>query len=176
MRDDLSFTAMDLARFWARVNKTPDCWLWTGEVNNQGYGRHSLWRGGRKRVLAHRFAYLLATGEAPEVVMHVCDTPRCVRRRHLVAGDQAANMSDCVQKGRHSPPPVHSGTAHHFAKVDHTLAAQIRDAYAAGGVTQAVLATRFGVSQNTVSRIVRGKAWVAGSGAKGGGAASEDAA
>jgi hypothetical protein len=48
-------------RFWSKVSPEPNtgCWIWTGAVNNKGYG--VLWVNGRM-VLAHRFAYELATG------------------------------------------------------------------------------------------------------------------
>ncbi len=26
-------------RFWKRVQKTPDCWLWLGAVHETGYGK-----------------------------------------------------------------------------------------------------------------------------------------
>ena len=38
--------------FWSRVNKTDDCWLWTGPTNGR-YGRIG------RRTYAHRMAYEL---------------------------------------------------------------------------------------------------------------------
>ena len=42
------------ARFWAKVNKTEDCWLWTGARFNTGYARFS---SGKKSFGAHRWLY-----------------------------------------------------------------------------------------------------------------------
>jgi hypothetical protein len=91
-------------RFWQRVDKSGECWLWTGELNSQGYGFYMIYEGGgREKMLAHRFAALMAgmpvcTGT--DVVMHQCDTPRCVRPAHLSVGTQMENLRDAMQKNR----------------------------------------------------------------------------
>lgn len=98
----LTFGARPTAaeRFSAKVVRddlVSGCWLWTGAVNNCGYGVFKL--DGRT-VLAHRFAYTLVHGEIPEgvVLLHTCDNPRCVV--HLKPGTQAENLADMRQKGR----------------------------------------------------------------------------
>ena len=55
---------------------------------------HSRWPSYR----AHRFSFLLATGEEPEVVAHKCNNPNCVRPSHLEAGDSLTNMLDFVKR------------------------------------------------------------------------------
>lgn len=69
-------------RFWAKVDKTDDCWLWTASTNN-GYGSISL--GARKRVQAHRFAYELLVGPIPDGLEldHLCRVRHCVNPAHL---------------------------------------------------------------------------------------------
>lgn len=90
--------------FWARVDKSDDCWLWTGELNNHGYGVFCLWEGDtRERLYAHRFSALMAgmpLRTRHDVVMHHCDTPACVRPSHLSVGTQLENMRDALRKGR----------------------------------------------------------------------------
>ena len=69
------------------------CWLWTGGVDLDGYGRVSYL--GRTRA-AHRLAFLLAEGYLPPrpsyhhpnhgkalVFDHRCRTPACVNPDHL---------------------------------------------------------------------------------------------
>jgi len=90
--------------FWKRVDMTGDCWLWTGEVNNMGYGIYKIYEGaGREKIFAHRFAALMAGKPVftpKDVVMHACDTPRCVRPEHLSVGTQRDNIQDAKAKGR----------------------------------------------------------------------------
>lgn len=57
--------------FWRRVNKTSECWHWTGYVTRRGYGK--LRYQGRQ-VAAHRLAYELYNGPVPDglVLDHTC--------------------------------------------------------------------------------------------------------
>lgn len=101
MRTDLLRT---INRYWSKVDKTADCWIWTGEKNNMGYGRFEMWTGkrDRERLQAHRFALILAgrmLGD-DDVVLHTCDNPPCVRPDHLRIGTQAENLQDAQEKGR----------------------------------------------------------------------------
>lgn len=48
-------------RFWAKVEKTEGCWLWTSATWGSGYG--FFWIGGTKRSeYAHRISWELANG------------------------------------------------------------------------------------------------------------------
>lgn len=72
-------------RFWIKVDKTEECWLWTGSRNNKGYGQFSVGgRAGRPR-LAHRIAYEFTYGAIDQKLHldHLCRTPACVRPDHL---------------------------------------------------------------------------------------------
>lgn len=98
-----TLTDIEIERFHSRMGRGPDCWEWTGELNNQGYGRFPINRDGRtQRVLAHRLSYYLALGVDPsgQVVRHSCDNPRCVRHDHLSLGSQLDNMRDARDRGR----------------------------------------------------------------------------
>lgn len=73
-------------RFWAKVDKTDNHWLWTAATNLvSGYG--VLGAGTRgKLVLAHRFAYELLVGPIPfgKVIDHDYRCPKnCVNPDHL---------------------------------------------------------------------------------------------
>src|SRR5574342_284261 len=93
-----------LARFWARVQKTPTCWLWLGTKRHLGYGvvRIGGTRQKRRSILAHRFTWELMYGPIPPGlhVCHHCDNPPCVRPSHLFLGTQRDNMQDAMRKGR----------------------------------------------------------------------------
>lgn len=72
------------ARFWPRVNRTPEgCWLWTAKAQtSNGYGQL---RVNGRMVLVHRFAYELLVGPIPEGMQidHLCRVRRCVNPDHL---------------------------------------------------------------------------------------------
>lgn len=88
------------ARFWSKVDRAGDCWLWCAAVGSHGYG---VFRSNGKAVTAHRFAYQSTRGEIPPglLVCHTCDNRRCVRPDHLFVGDVGDNNRDMVAKGRH---------------------------------------------------------------------------
>lgn len=78
------------------------CWLWTGYMNRQGYGRLRV--GGRsgRMILAHRASWERERGPIPDGLdcLHACDTPLCINPAHLFLGTHADNMADMVRKGR----------------------------------------------------------------------------
>jgi hypothetical protein len=88
-------------RFWKKVEKTNDCWWWTGARDERGYGRFSIGRSQASR-LAHRVAWLFSGGtlEGEALLLHRCDNPSCVRPSHLFVGTQVDNMRDANRKGR----------------------------------------------------------------------------
>lgn len=74
-------------RFWAKIDKSGDCWRWTGEtVGHTKYGRVTFYRDRKKiHVRAHRVAYLLTHGQIDDNLecCHRCDNPACCRPDHL---------------------------------------------------------------------------------------------
>jgi hypothetical protein len=82
-------------RFWAKVEKTDSCWLWTASINRgTGYGQFGLTHG--NMVQSHRYSYELANGPiAPGLdVHHTCHVRRCVRPEHLRATSRAENLAE----------------------------------------------------------------------------------
>jgi len=135
-----------------------DCWVWTGHLNNKGYGRIN-----RNKIIvyAHRLAYELAFGSIPSgmEVLHRCDTPACVNPSHLFLGTQADNNRDCREKGRHSCGVRPRGEGHGGAKLTEAKVLEIRRAYEAGEMSQRQLATAFGVLRRSIMFILQRRHW-----------------
>lgn len=89
-------------RFWKKVTKTEECWLWTGSTNGK-YGKIRYEDQG-PLIYAHRYSYLLHYGpyDMSQEVCHRCDNPVCVRPDHLFLGTHSANMRDASKKGRNA--------------------------------------------------------------------------
>lgn len=71
-------------RFWSKVDKTGECWIWTAALNvPNGYGRYAVTR--TQLVQAHRFAYELLVGPIPDGLLldHLCRNRQCVNPAHL---------------------------------------------------------------------------------------------
>ncbi|CDZ92270.1 HNH endonuclease signature motif containing protein [Rhodococcus ruber] len=72
-----------LRLFWQKVDTSGDCWIWTGPLNERGYGRTEF-RG--KKHQAHRVAYETAFGvsiPAGHEIDHLCRNRTCVNPWHL---------------------------------------------------------------------------------------------
>lgn len=87
-------------RFWSKVDKSGDCWLWTGTRSEKGYGEFFV--GNRRKMRATRVMLELTGRPRPEntEACHTCDNPSCVRPEHLWWGTRRENMLDMVAKGR----------------------------------------------------------------------------
>ena len=70
--------------FWSRVDKSGECWVWTGGRTDHGYGR---FYDGEKLVGPHRYSYEIAHGKIPVglTIDHLCRTRACVNPSHLEA-------------------------------------------------------------------------------------------
>lgn len=70
-------------RFWPKVDKSGDCWIWTAGMDQKGYGQVCTTDGNRER--AHRVSWEMVNGPIGDgqVVDHLCYTTSCVRPDHL---------------------------------------------------------------------------------------------
>lgn len=94
-------------RFWAKVNKTETCWLWTGSRTAEGYGTFAPTR--RTRIGAHRYAYIISVGPIPDglTLDHLCRNPGCVNPAHL----EPMTMWENQQRGA-SPWALNAAKTH----------------------------------------------------------------
>jgi hypothetical protein len=145
-------------RFWRHVDKSGECWVWTGHKHRFGYGLFAL--SGRQRVTAHRFSFYLSNGPIPDelCVCHKCDNPSCVRPNHLELGSQAYNVKDMWSKRRANPGWA-GGEKNGMSKLTEEAVRDIRSRYATGKVSQYALAREYGVTRPLIGMIVRGQIW-----------------
>lgn len=152
--------------FWAKVNgnrsQRNGCWEWQGACNSTGYGTVA-WHG--KVYTAHRIAAwlqgMVANPSAPKgkrakaYVLHKCDNRKCCNPSHFFLGSYTDNQLDAYAKKRKDQP---KGEKHTNSKLTNKEAKAVRDLYAKG-ITQKVLAKKFGVSQVAISLVVRGETY-----------------
>ena len=85
-------------RFWALVDKSGECWEWTGGLRGGGYGLFKLQSPEGKRVSigAHRFAYAEQFGPIPDGMQidHKCHNRRCVNPKHLRLATHKQNVEN----------------------------------------------------------------------------------
>jgi HNH endonuclease len=148
-------------RFWKHVDRSGDCWLWTGAKKHNGYGVFGSDR-------AHRVSWVLHNGPIPDglFVLHNCDVRylsgdityrRCINPAHLWLGSQGENIRDCWAKGRHRLT-AGRGERHRSAKLTEQQVIEYRQAYGAG-VPIATIARGASVGPCNIWFIVHGRTW-----------------
>jgi len=100
---------VDEARFWAKADKSGDCWLWTGHRDADGYGRYG-------RLLAHRVAYALLVGPVPDGLQldHLCRNRRCLKPEHLEAVTRRENFARSTHPSAAALRSGHCLNGHEF--------------------------------------------------------------
>lgn len=140
--------AQELAALEARCSWEGECFV----VPVKGYGEVRF-DGNRGRMPAHRASYIVHNGPIPDglLIRHTCDRPGCINPNHLLTGTHADNSRDKVERKRHR-----FGENHPNVAVGSDLAQAAVAEYLAGGQSQAKVAAKYGVSQTTVGKWVRG--------------------
>lgn len=142
---------MNPTKFWARVAPPNDngCRLWKPGGKHRRYGQIKV--NGQRRQ-AHQVAWELANGRPwpPGAKgLHSCDVTLCCEPTHMSPGTDAANAADRNVKQRQA-----RGDRHGRTKLTTDDLNEIRRLLSEG-IAQRAVASRFGVSQITVSRVAR---------------------
>lgn len=144
-------------KFWARVNKTDSCWLWTGDVRGGWEGhRYGCVRMGPVRISTHRLSWEIHFGKIPQgkFVCHRCDNTLCVRPDHLFLGTAQTNQDDCKAKGRST-----FGERNGRAVVTAEIVLMMRLLHRWKGIGGAELGRRYGLHKDSVYSILRRRNW-----------------
>jgi hypothetical protein len=137
-------------RFWNKVSKRKNkkgCWLWTAGTQGHGYGYFRTNKNCGCEV-AHRYSYVLHKGAVPPgmLVLHTCDTPRCVNPTHLFLGTHKENAIDRENKGR---------GVRNMRKLTLAQVKKIKSS----NESQSKLAVKYSVSRRTIASIQYGETW-----------------
>jgi hypothetical protein len=147
-----------VAQFWSKVEQTNGCWAWHGRRNIGGYGIVNVYG---TEMGAHRVSWIIHHGDIPAgiFVCHHCDNPPCTRPDHLFLGTHWDNTLDMIRKGRHgfSHTNRRRGSQNGSSKLTEEQVREIRSR--ASAESQRSLAREFGVSNATVSLVVRRRIW-----------------
>jgi hypothetical protein len=128
-------------RLTVYVDRSGDCWLWTGPIDALGYGV-CVDRDGNNRK-AHRVMYREAVGEIPVNLEldHLCRNRACVNPAHL---EPVSHEVNC-QRGANTKL-----TAEQVAEIRRLLLQ---------GRRQKALAAKYGVSHGAIKAIAAGRTW-----------------
>jgi hypothetical protein len=163
----LSSTMPAKRPFEDHITRTDSCWLWDGTHTARGYGEFRI---ARRKTMAHRIAWERAFGSIPDglCVLHECDVTRCVNPNHLFLGTRVDNAKDRDAKGRRRGVSSSNGTHlstlrcglnHWGSKIRTVTAVHDIRARCATGERQKDVGERYGVTQRTISLIVRREQW-----------------
>ena len=140
-----------------RIQTVPwtGCWIWTGWVDENGYGRLKS-SGSNKRIRAHRWSYELHKGAVPNgmFVCHTCDVRSCVNPDHLYAGTANQNNLDRKNRNRGGQLKI-SGELSKVRKLNKEQVLEIRNAL--GSLSS--IAKKYGIGTSQVHRIKTNKHW-----------------
>lgn len=127
------------------------CWLWTGTLNSQGYGKIYTAHAGRY-WLCHRIAYTIWVSPIPDgmQVLHRCDRSRCYNPAHLWIGTQSDNTRDAAKKGRSRGGKPSTLTVYDVREIR-----RLRRE----GMTYAKIAARFSISSMSAWDVANYKSW-----------------
>lgn len=148
-------SAQEKERFWSNVFILgSSCWPYIGRIDG-GYGKFDC--NGRA-YLAHRIAFKdhYHVDIANYLICHSCDNPVCCNPNHLYKGSSKDNVTDSVNKGRHSS--VTMSPNQRAKKLTDVLVNEIRFKYSLG-YTQTQLAKEYDVHYSTISNIIRFAHW-----------------
>ena len=147
----------ELERFEAKyvVDPNSGCWLWTGTVDHDGYGRL---RVSGRMARAHRLAHEHFSGALDgALVLHRCDVPACVNPAHLFVGTKSDNALDSVLKGRHQAqrPGACRGERNGRARLTESAVRRIRRSR----LPATDLAAEYGVSAMAICHARARRSW-----------------
>lgn len=151
--------ANTLDSFWSYVTKgedPDDCWIWTGPTISGGY---ALFKFRGQAIMAHRLSWEMVNRAVPDrPIRRMCGNLACVNPDHM----RALSLDDyraAHTLGRSNPKPKRESPTRPHRKLTIESVRDIRR-LVAEGLTQKEAGVKFGISQASVSQIIRRQTWV----------------
>ena len=139
-------------------NIVGECWEWTAQLDDKGYGRRTFTIDGKKaKRPVHQTAYRLWKGEISKGlhVCHTCDNPKCFNPDHLWLGTAKDNLQDMIAKGRST---IRKGQDGGKSKLKNEDVLEIRKMYSEG-VSMASMGRKYNVTTACIDSICKRKNW-----------------
>jgi hypothetical protein len=111
-------------RFWALVDKTGSCWVWTGSVNaTTGYGR-----AGSMGASTHAISWSLLRGPVPEGLQldHLCRVRICCNPDHLEPVTPRENLMRGQTLAAANAAKTHCSRGHEYSDTNTHVSPQRR--------------------------------------------------
>lgn len=137
--------------FWSKIDRKSkdECWLWLPSCK-RGVPTIKI---NRIMYFASRIAFYLVNKYDPgnKLVLHTCNTPKCMNNDHMYLGDHSDNAYDRYSDG--SPPVIGN------CRINLNVAKEIRRLNRISNLTQKEIGELFHVNNQTVSAILSCRIW-----------------
>jgi hypothetical protein len=145
-------------RLFKRYREEKGCWIWTGHLNDNGYGMMRLARPFDKEVPVHVVAAHIWLNEplpTTKIIFKKCGNPPCFNPDHFIICNDRIELGElCRKYGKRA-----RGAANGRAVIDLAIALDVRDALILGGETPKQIADRLGINNHIVWQIAHRKTW-----------------
>jgi hypothetical protein len=140
--------------FWNHVSGygTEGCWLWTGSLYDNRYGRFTY---GNVGYCAHRVSYRLHYGvdPGPLYVCHECNNTKCINPHHLYLDTNQGNIQYSYDSGTRNQ----NGILNPQAKLNESNVRTIRERYKSETIDQ--ICKDYPVTRMAIQCIVKFRTW-----------------
>lgn len=155
---NLKISDEDKIRFLGHIGYSRNCWNWTGQKFNSGYG--SAWINGKCRT-AHRVSYEIFNGKIKGnlLVCHKCDNKSCVKPSHLFLGTSQDNLRDASKKGLLASGKNNGMHISPTLKLNEQKVRKIRKEHNPKVFTCEMLAKKYNVSKRTIRSVLENENW-----------------
>ncbi len=135
------------------IDPVTGCQEWQAGKFDSGYGAYTE---DGYLTGAHRWAYAMYHGEVPAGlwVLHHCDNPPCVAKKHLYIGKHSDNERDKIERKRYA-----HGERHGMARLSDDEVIGYRLMYKDGKMSAADISREIGMSAGMCAAMIGGKTW-----------------